>query len=141
MKKKAAITASALLLLTVGGVTALNVINPSWRENTIFATAKDKRLAWLKEHEEEIVAWVHSRYPKVETIQFDWNSLEVGPVSNGVANIGYNLSVYGVFNDNPKTVIIVDFLMEKNDDIPSLARIRMNQPPMIRRGKGIYNYE
>ena len=141
MKKKAAITASALLLLTVGGVTALNVINPSWRENTIFATAKDKRLAWLKEHEEEIVAWVHSRYPKVETIQFDWNSLEVGPVSNGVANIGYNLSVYGVFNDNPKTVIIVDFLMEKNDDIPSLSRIGMNQPPMIRRGKGIYNYE
>ena len=141
MKKKAAITASALLLLTVGGVTALNVINPSWRENTIFATAKDKQLAWLKEHEEEIVKWVHSRYPKVETIQFDWNSLEVGPVSNGVANIGYNLSVYGVFNDNPKTVIIVDFLMEKKDDIPSLSRIRMNQPPMIRRGKGIYNYD
>ena len=141
MKKKVAITLSVLLLLTVGGVTALNVINPSWRENTIFATAKDKRLAWLKEHEEEIVAWVHSRYPKVETIQFDWNSLEVGPVSNGVANIGYNLSVYGVFNDNPKTVIIVDFLMEKKDDIPSLSRIRMNQPPMIRRGKGIYNYD
>ena len=141
MKKKTAITASALLLLTMGGVTALNVINPSWRENTIFATAKDKRLAWLKEHEEEIVAWVHSRYPKVETIQFDWNSLEVGPVSNGVANIGYNLSVYGFFNDNPKTVIIVDFLMEKKDDIPSLSRIRMNQPPMIRRGKGIYNYD
>ena len=141
MKKKAAITASALLLLTVGGVTALNVINPRWRENTIFATARDKQLAWLKEHEDAIVKWVHSRYPKVETIQFDWNSLEVGPVSNGVANIGYNLSVYGVFNDNPKTVIIVDFLMEKKDDIPSLSRIRMNQPPMIRRGKGIDNYE
>ena len=141
MKKKVAITASALLLLTVGGVTALNVINPSWRENTIFATAKDKQLAWLKEHEEEIVKWVHSRYPKVETIQFDWNSLEVGPVSNGVTNNGYNLSIQGVFNDNPKTVIIVDFLMEKKDDIPSLSRIRMNQPPMIRRGKGIYNYD
>ena len=141
MKKKAVVTASALLLLTMGGVTALNVINPSWRENTIFATARDKQLAWLKEHEKQIVKWVHSRYPKVETIQFDWNSLEVGPVSNGVANIGYNLSVYGVFNDNPKTVIIVDFLMEKKDDIPSLSRIRMNQPPMIRRGKGIYNYD
>lgn len=140
MKKKVAITASALLLLTMGGVTALNVINPTWRENTIFATAKDKQLAWLKEHEEGIVAWVHSRYPKVETIQFDWNSLEVGPVSNGVTNNGYNLSIQGVFNDNPKTVIIVDFLMEKNDGIPSLSRIRMNQPPMIRRGKGIYNY-
>ena len=54
MKKKAAITASALLLLTVGGITALNVINPSWRENTIFATARDKQSAWLKEHSDSI---------------------------------------------------------------------------------------
>ena len=141
MKKKAAITASVLLLLTVGGVTALNVINPSWRENTIFATARDKQLAWLKEHEEEIVKWVHSRYPKVETIQFDWNTLEVRAVSNGVAIIGYNLSVQGVFNDNPKTIIFVDFLMKKREDTPNLSQIRMNQPPMIRRGKGIYNYD
>ena len=141
MKKKTAITASALLLLTVGGVTALNVINPSWRENTIFATTRDKQLAWLKEHQEEIVAWVHSRYPKVETIQFDWDTLEVIAGSNGVAIIGYNLSVYGVFNDNPQTVIVVDFLMEKKDDIPSLSGIRMNQPPRIRKGKIIYNYE
>lgn len=141
MKKKTAITSSVLLLLTVGSVTALNVINPSWRENTIFATAKDKRLAWLKEHEEEIVAWVHSRYPKVETIQFNWDTLEVISGSNGVANIGYNLSVHGVFNDNPKTIIIVDFLMKKKDDIPNLSQIRMNQPPMIRKGKIIDNYE
>ena len=140
MKKKLAIIGT-IALLGVGGFTMFNLNNPDWRANSLFATAKDQQLAWLKEHEEEIVKWVHSRYPKVETIQFDWNSLEVGPVSNGVANIGYNLSVYGVFNDNPKTVIIVDFLMEKNDDIPSLSRIRMNQPPMIRRGKGIYNYE
>ena len=141
MKKKAAVIGSALLLLTVGGVTALNVINPSWRENTIFATTRDKQLAWLKEHEKEIVAWVHSRYPKVETIQFDWDTLEVIAGSNGVAIIGYNLSVYGVFNDNPKTIIIVDFLMKKKDDIPDLSQIRMNQPPMIRRGKVIYNYD
>ena len=141
MKKKTVVIGSALLLLTVGGVTALNAINPSWRENTIFATARDKQLAWLKEHEKQIVAWVHSRYPKVETIQFDWDTLEVIAGSNGVAIIGYNLSVYGVFNDNPKTIIIVDFLMKKKDDIPDLSQIRMNQPPMIRRGKGIYNYE
>ena len=80
MKKKTVITSSVLLLLTVGSVTALNVINPSWRENTIFATARDKQLAWLKEHEEEIVAWVHSRYPKVETVQLDWSTLKVVPV-------------------------------------------------------------
>ena len=107
MKKKAAITASALLLLTVGGVTVLNVINPSWRENTIFATARDKQLAWLKEHEEEIVAWIHSRYSKIESVQFDWNTLEVGAVSNGIFAESYNLSVKGTFNNNQKTIILL----------------------------------
>ena len=76
MKKKTAITVSTLLLLTVGGVTALNVINPSWRENTIFATARDKQLVYLKAHEKEIVAWIHSVYPKVETVLYVSFSLD-----------------------------------------------------------------
>ena len=142
MKKKAAITASALLLLTVGGVSALNVINPSWRENTIFATAREKQLAWLKEHQEEIVAWVHSRYPKVETVKFEWDSLRVGPVSNGVSINGYNLSLTGTFNELPKTIIFVDFLMDKPDSIPNMSGIRMNHPPKIEKDDGgVYDYE
>ena len=142
MKKKVAITASALLLLTVGGVTALNVINPSWRENTIFATARDKQLAWLKEHEKEIVAWIHSAYPKVESVQFDWNTLKVRPVSNGVSIIGYNLLVKGTFNDIPETIILVDFLMETADSIPNMSQIRMNQPPSIKKADGgVYYFE
>ena len=141
MKKKVAIIGSALLLLAVGGVSALNVTNPSWRENTIFATARDKQLAWLKEHEEEIVKWMRSVYPKVESVQFNWDSLTVGPVSNGVSINGYNLSVKGTFNEIPETVIWVDFLMPGKGDIPQMSQIRMNQPPMIRRGKVIYNYD
>jgi len=142
MKKKTAITVSTLLLLTVGGVTALNVINPSWRENTIFATARDKQLAWLKEHEEEIVKWIHSAYPKVESVQFDWNTLKVRPVSNGVSIIGYNLLVKGTFNDIPETIIFVDFLMETADSIPKMSQIRMNQPPSIKKADGgVYGFE
>ena len=141
MKKKVAIIGSALLLLAVGGVSALNVTNPSWRENTIFATARDKQLAWLKEHEEEIVKWMHSVYPKVESVQFDWNSLHVGPVSNGVSLNGYNLSVEGTFNEIPETVIWVDFLMPGKGDIPQMSQIRMNQRPGIIRGGTLYDYE
>ena len=141
MKKKVAIIGSALLLLAVGGVSALNVTNPSWRENTIFATARDKQLAWLKEHEEEIVKWMHSVYPKVETVQFDWNSLRVGPVSNGVSLNGYNLSVEGTFNEIPETVIWVDFLTPGKGDIPQMSQIRMNQRPGIIRGGTLYDYE
>jgi len=141
MKKKAAIIGSALLLLTVGGVTALNVINPSWRENTIFATTRDKQLAWLKEHEKEIVAWIQSRHPKITTVNFDWNTYRVGAISNGVQIVGYNLSVKGTFNDNPDTVLVIDFSLNNEDSIPNMKDIGMNNPPSIKKGKGLYIFE
>ena len=141
MKKKVAITVSTLLLLTVGGVTALNVINPSWRENTIFATARDKQLAWLKEHEEVIVKWIKSRHPKITTVNFDWNTYRVGAISNGVQIVGYNLSVKGTFNDNPDTVLVIDFSLKNKDDIPTMNDIGMNNPPSIKKGKGLYIFE
>ena len=140
MKKKAAIIGSALLL-TIGGVTALNVINPSWRENTIFATARDKQLAWLKDHEKEILAWVKSHYPQVNSIQFDWDSVKVRAVSNGVMNVGYNLSVKGTVNEIPETLILVDFLMEKKEDVPNMSQIGMNHSPRIKKDGALYKYE
>ena len=141
MKKKAAITASALVLLTVGGVSALNVINPSWRENTIIATTRDKQLAYLKAHEEEIVAWVRSKYPKIQSVQLDWNTMSTEKVSNGISTSGYILTVRGTFNNLPETVIWVDFLMSNPNDIPSMTKIVMNQPPSIKKGKGLYIFE
>ena len=141
MKKKVAITASALVLLTVSGVTALNVINPSWRENTIFATTRDKQLAWLKEHEKQIVAWIHSKYPKVETVQFDWNTYRVASVSNGVSNNGYKLSVKGTFNELPETVLYVSFSLDDADSMPDISRMGMNHPPGIRKNGVLINYE
>ena len=56
MKKKVVLIGSALLVLAIGGVAAFNVSNPDWKANTIFATTRDKQLAWLKEHEKEIVS-------------------------------------------------------------------------------------
>jgi len=141
MKKKIIIIGSTLLVLVLGGVSALNVTNPSWRENTIFATARDKQLAWLKEHEEEIVSWVHSEYPKIETVQFDWNTLKVVPVSVGFTIEGYNLSVRGTFNDIPETKITIDFRLDKENDIPTMNNIMTNNKPGIIRSGVLYNYE
>ena len=141
MKKKIIIISSTLLVLVLGGVSALNVTNPSWRENTIFATARDKQLAWLKEHEKQIVAWIRSRYPKITTVNFDWNTYRVGAISNGVQIVGYNLSVKGTFNDNPDTALFIDFSLETKDSIPEMVNIRMNQPPRIKKGNGFYIFD
>ena len=141
MKKKIIIISSTILVLVLGGVSALNVTNPSWRENTIFATARDKQLAWLKDHEKEIVAWIQSRHPKITTVNFDWNMYRVGAISNGVQIVGYNLSVKGTFNDNPDTALFIDFSLETKDSIPEMVNIRMNQPPRIKRGNGFYIFD
>ena len=141
MKKKTVMIGSALLLLTVGGVTALNVIAPSWRENTIFATARDKQLAWLKEHEKQIVARIQSWHPKITSVSFDWNTYRVGAISNGVQTVGYNLSVKGTFNYNPDTALFIDFSLETKDSIPEMVNIGMNQPPRIKKGNGFYIFD
>ena len=141
MKKKTVITSSVLLLLTVGSVTALNVINPSWRENTIFATARDKQLAWLKEHQKEIVEWMQLYYPKLQSIQFDWSTLEVGAVGNGGFTTEYDLSVKGTFNEISDTEIYINFTLNKPDDIPSMSNIKLNEPPRKWKGNGYYIYD
>ena len=141
MKKKAVIIGSTLLVLALGGVTALNVTNPAWRANTIFASTKDKQLAWLKEHEEEIVKWIKSRHPKITSVDFEWSTYRVGAISNGVQIVGYNLSVKGTFNDNPDTALFIDFSLETKDTIPEMVNIRMNQPPRIKKGNGFYIFD
>ncbi len=140
MKKKLAIIGT-IALLGVGGFTVFNLNNPDWRANTIFATAKDKQLAWLKEHEEEIVAWIKSQHPKITNVDFDWATYRVGAISNGVQTVGYNLSVKGTFNDNPDTALFIDFSLETEDSIPEMVNIRMNQPPRIKRGNGFYIFD
>ena len=137
MKKKLAIIGIVALL----GVGAVALSNQEWRANTVFATAKDKQLAWLKEHEKQIVAWVHSEYPKIETVQFDWNTLKVIPVSVGFTIEGYILSVRGTFNDIPETKITIDFSLEKESDLPNMRHIFTNNKPGIIRSGVLYNYE
>ena len=137
MKKKLAIIGTVALL----GVGAVALSNQEWLANTIFATARDKQLAWLKEHEKQIVAWVHSEYPKIETVQFDWNTLKVVPASNGVSISYYNLSIRGMFNNNPETRITVDFRLKEGNDIPDMKHILTNNKPGIIRSGVLYNYE
>ena len=141
MKQKVAIIGSTVLLLALGGVTISNLYNLDWEIDSIFATPANKQLAWLKEHDKEIVAWIHSKHPKINSVEFDWETMEVSGVSNGLVNTEYNLSVRGTFNNDENTIIFIDFELEKRDSVPSMSGIRMNQPPRIRRNKVLYIFE
>ena len=97
------------ILIATTAVIAGGVIIASQKQN-IFSNAtqqskqlstKEKQLAYLKEHEKDMADFVKSLSPKVESVQFDWDSMEVGQVGNGTPQGGgYMLTLRGKVNQN-----------------------------------------
>ena len=84
------ILASIVALLSIGGCTVKQKEDTK-QDKTIASSSikedkkaiKQKQLAHLKEHEQEIVDFVKAQSPKVESVQIDWDETEWG-----VAGIG-----------------------------------------------------
>ncbi|AGM99615.1 hypothetical protein K710_1865 [Streptococcus iniae SF1] len=49
---------------------------------------KKQQLAYLKEHEQEIVDFVKSHNERIESVQFDWSSIKVEQSGNGTPQGG-----------------------------------------------------
>ena len=109
----------------------------------ITLSPRSKQLAYLKEHEEDIADFVKSLSPKVESVQFDWDSMEVGQVGNGTPQGGgYMLTLRGKVNNNDKTEFTVGFSL--NNDRNSTPRefgIYEMQPIRIYRDGVWYYYD
>ena len=89
-------------------------------------TIKQKQLAYLKEHEKEIVDFVKAQSPKVESVQIDWNSMQIEESGNGTPQGGgYNLSISGKINQLENTKFSVDFYLEDQNSIPTIKKMGM----------------
>ena len=89
-------------------------------------TIKQKQLAYLKEHEKEIVDFVKDQSPKIESVQIDWNSMVIEESGNGTPQGGgYNLSISGQINQLKNTKFSVDFYLEDQNSIPTIKKMGM----------------
>ena len=88
------------LALIGGGI----MLNNNYKTNGNifdFTSREDRQLAYLKEHEQEIVDFVKSVNPKVESVQIDWNDVRR---SDGMAfETSEFVHLYGEFNHNHET--------------------------------------
>ena len=102
----------------------------------VFLSPRAKQLAYLKEHEEEIANFIKSRNPKVESVQFDWESMEVGQVGNGTPQGGgYMLTFKGRINNIKESSFTLGFPLDNNrDSLPNLERISEMQPIRVLKG-------
>ena len=66
----------------------------------VFLSPRAKQLAYLKEHEEEIVKFVKSKNSKIESVQIDWKQTQWDKIGNGTPQGGGEIvQVYGGFNN------------------------------------------
>ena len=102
----------------------------------VFLSPRAKQLAYLKEHEEDMANFVKSWNSKVESVQFDWDSMEVGQVGNGTPQGGgYMMTVNGRINNNKDTKFTLGFPLKRNlNEIPEKLVIIQIQPIRILKG-------
>lgn len=58
---------------------------------------KQKQLAYLKEHEQEIIDFVKAQSPKIESVQIDWEETQWS--DGGLTNPEYYINVFGRINN------------------------------------------
>ena len=109
----------------------------------ITLSPRAKQLAYLKEHEEEMANFVKSWNSKVESVQFDWDSMEVGQVGNGTPQGGgYMMTVNGRINNNKNTEFTLGIPLKRNlNEVPEELVIYEMQPIRILRDGGWFLYE
>ena len=135
--KKRTLLCLVLALVVFGG--------GAWmaKETNLFLSPRAKQLAYLKEHEEDMADFVKALSPKVESVQFNWDSMEVGQVGNGTPQGGgYMLTLRGKVNNNDKTKFMVGFSLDNDaNGIPKEFGIYEMQPIRIYRDGVWYYYD
>ena len=138
MKKRALILLVLALVVFGGGAWMAQETNLF---GGVFLSPRAKQLAYLKEHEEEMANFIKSRNPKVESVQCDWDSMEVGQIGNGTPQ-GYMLTFKGRINNIKESSFTPGFPLDNNRySLPNLERISEMQPIRILRDGGWFIYE
>ncbi|HAP5942090.1 TPA: hypothetical protein IVA49_001272 [Enterococcus faecalis] len=84
-------------------------------------TEKEKQIAFLKEHEEEMTEYVKSQNSKIYSVQYDWESVEVGTIGNGTPiGVGKILTIDGKFNSIYDSSFYLQFKFDKSTKLPSI---------------------
>ena len=114
------IIASIVALLSIGGCTVKHkddtkqgkmIASSSIKEDK--KAIKQKQLAYLKEHEQEIVDLVKAQNSKVESVQINWDETQWGEAGNGTPQGGDEMIIiFGGFNQNPESSWRVDVVVE-----------------------------
>ena len=87
---------------------------------------KQKQLAYLKEHEQEIVDFVKSQNPKIESVQIDWD--ETQKSDGGLTTPEYYMNVFGRINHIENSGWGVDIPINDDQSINMREMFMLHEP-------------
>ena len=113
------------LLLVVISITIVGIIGGK-RMNE--PTEKEKQIAFLKKHEEEMTEYVKkSEGNKIFEVEYNWDSVNEGTIGNGLPNgAGKKIQIFGFVNNNLNLDFRLDIVLDKND-MPIMSTLHFGQ--------------
>ena len=103
---------------------AQTVVSSSTKEDK--EAIKQKQLAYLKEHEQEIVDFVKSQNPKIESVQIDWD--ETQKSDGGLTTPEYYMNVFGRINHIENSGWGVDIPINDDQSINMREMFMLHEP-------------
>ena len=98
-----------------------NIASSSTKEDK--ETIKQKQLAYLKGHEQEMTAYVKAHNANIHQVSYDWDSIKTVVGGNGTPQGGDEiLLVYGYANGSDLTNFSLNFTLDENK-IPKIDSI------------------
>ena len=132
---------AVVLILIIGGLLMVQRKTPF----DIFLTkdytvvTKDEQIAYLKQHEAEMTEGVRGWNPKINSIQWKWDTTEVGSIGNGTPQgAGWMLTISGEFNDIKNSDFQIGFELKNKKSFPNINSFYQMQPFRIDGGTKIY---
>ena len=103
MKCTLKLIALMLIFTSIGGCTVKQKAHTKQAQTATSSSTKEdrevikqKQLAYLKEHGQEIVDFVKAQNPKVESVQIDWDETQMS--DGGLTTPEYYMNVFGRIN-------------------------------------------
>ena len=105
-----------LMIITAMGFVVFLIFGTVWGHKNPTPTLNlyEKRMAYLKEHEQEMTDYVKSENPKVENVQWDWDSVEIETIQPDAGGIPtgdkyQSLDIEGGFNNITDSNFVLSF--------------------------------
>ncbi len=87
---------------------------------------KKEQIAYLKEHEQEIVDFVKAQNPKVESVQIDWDETQMS--DGGLTTPEYYMNVFGRINHIENSGWGVDIPINDDQSINMQEMFMLHEP-------------